>query len=700
MKDDERKVTDAAKEKAEEVLDKDEVMKKVDSILDEAREEAGDKAEDVKDKAEEVKEAAEDKVEDAKEAVEEKVEDAKDAVEDKKDKKEKKAKKDKKEKKSKKSKEGAKKQSAADAREKRKASIEEATRKQAEKDKKRAEKKAKETPAQRRAKILVPIAIVCVAIACFFLWFFGVPNRHITAVKAADGSKISVAEYEYYYRSLYNYYYNMSSQYETYYSAYYGTGAGQMMTGFDASATPEEQEFQSPAGQTLTVDESYGENPTWADYFEQNAIETSQDYTVYYNKAIEAGYEMTDEETTEMNDFIEQLRDTATENDYSLDAYLRVSYGRGMTEELLKEIYEKQTIAADYLEDQQEKISDGITEDEINTEYEKNAKDYTTVSVRYFAFTPDITADDDTTDKEIEESNKQVRANAETMLEEVTADNFTDIAYNYAPDDYKSYYKDDDTYTTMSDTTYDSMSSSVSEDAAEWAWADDTAVGDKKIFETKADTGLVSCYVVMLSEKPTRDESHPVSVRQILFQVEDEDTDSEEDTDEEEEEETGHTDEEAKKLAEDALQEWKNGDATDESFAALATELTEDTGSAEDGGLYEDITPSSSYVQEFLDWCFEDGRKVGDTGIIKTDYGYHVMYMKEIAEEPVWMSNIRSALTTNKVEEWEESLTKDNTLDDVSNFWIKRVRKRVERYAEQTIASASSSSDSDYYYSE
>ena len=31
-------------------------------------------------------------------------------------------------------------------------------------------------------------------------------------------------------------------------------------------------------------------------------------------------------------------------------------------------------------------------------------------------------------------------------------------------------------------------------------------------------------------------------------------------------------------------------------------------------------------VSAFNDWCFADGRKSGDTGIVETEYGYHVMY--------------------------------------------------------------------------
>ena len=31
-------------------------------------------------------------------------------------------------------------------------------------------------------------------------------------------------------------------------------------------------------------------------------------------------------------------------------------------------------------------------------------------------------------------------------------------------------------------------------------------------------------------------------------------------------------------------------------------------------------------VKPFEDWCFDESRKPGDTGIVESDYGYHVMY--------------------------------------------------------------------------
>ena len=78
--------------------------------------------------------------------------------------------------------------------------------------------------------------------------------------------------------------------------------------------------------------------------------------------------------------------------------------------------------------------------------------------------------------------------------------------------------------------------------------------------------------------------------------------------------------------AEAILKEWLDGEKTEESFGALANKHSDDRGGqVTNGGLYVDIYVSQM-VQEFEDWCFEPSRKTGDYGIVKTAYGYHIMY--------------------------------------------------------------------------
>ena len=103
------------------------------------------------------------------------------------------------------------------------------------------------------------------------------------------------------------------------------------------------------------------------------------------------------------------------------------------------------------------------------------------------------------------------------------------------------------------------------------------------------------------------------------------------------------------------MSEWKNGEATEESFAELARQHSEDTGSAENGGLYDRVV-RNTYVQEFEDFAFDESRKSGDTGIVygeSSSYaGYHVMYY--VGEGQRYDRFIaESELRNEAMEDWE-----------------------------------------------
>lgn len=132
---------------------------------------------------------------------------------------------------------------------------------------------------------------------------------------------------------------------------------------------------------------------------------------------------------------------------------------------------------------------------------------------------------------------------------------------------------------------------------------------------------------------------------------------------------TVYSDEEkaaAKKEAEKILKEWKKGEATEESFAQLATTYTDDGGSKTTGGLYEDIAPGASYVENFLNWAIDMSREVGDTDIVETEFGYHIMYY--VSGEPYWRQVVSTQMLSESVtkmtdgakEKWPAEVNYDN----------------------------------------
>lgn len=78
--------------------------------------------------------------------------------------------------------------------------------------------------------------------------------------------------------------------------------------------------------------------------------------------------------------------------------------------------------------------------------------------------------------------------------------------------------------------------------------------------------------------------------------------------------------------AQKILDEWLAGDKSEDSFAALANKHSDDqNGKVTNGGIYTDVV-RGQMVKPFENWCFDPARQAGDYGIVKTQYGYHIMY--------------------------------------------------------------------------
>ena len=90
--------------------------------------------------------------------------------------------------------------------------------------------------------------------------------------------------------------------------------------------------------------------------------------------------------------------------------------------------------------------------------------------------------------------------------------------------------------------------------------------------------------------------------------------------------------------AQEILELYLAGDMTEDSFAALANEHSGDGGSNTNGGLYTDVM-QGDMVEAFDAWCFDAARQTGDVEIVKTEFGYHVMYF--VASEVLWPTYVR-----------------------------------------------------------
>ena len=109
----------------------------------------------------------------------------------------------------------------------------------------------------------------------------------------------------------------------------------------------------------------------------------------------------------------------------------------------------------------------------------------------------------------------------------------------------------------------------------------------------------------------------------------------------------------AEKEANNILNEWLTKHPDEDGFAVLAEAYTDDPGSASNGGLYEDVYVGQM-VPEFENWCFDASRQTGDYGIVKTTYGYHIMYF--VGSDYVWYATAEADMLVEKGNEFLQSV--------------------------------------------
>ncbi|MBR3962619.1 MAG: peptidyl-prolyl cis-trans isomerase [Oscillospiraceae bacterium] len=336
--------------------------------------------------------------------------------------------------------------------------------------------------------------------------------------------------------------------------------------------------FFNPQGNLSEQVRNQETGETWADYLKEYTANTFVEMTKLYDEGKAAGYEMDAEYMENAEAEWEAMEETAKNNGYSVGDYVELSYGRGVNEKVFKEMYERYYYAFSYAE----KVSkdEVVTAEDIDAYYTENSELFDSVSYKYY-FT-DGSAEEGEDEKAAMEDAK---AKAEAILAGTEAAEFSEVNY--------------------------SVKGSVNPAFADWLFEEARVSGDKDVFE--AGNGY---YVVEFVEANDL-HYNTVDVRHVL--VAPEDSASEDSW------------KEALELAEKYAAEWKDLGATEENFAEIAAKYSVD-GSAENGGLYENVR-KGQMVDEFEDWCFDSARKPGDSEIIKTSYGYHIMYFSGAAEE-------------------------------------------------------------------
>ena len=338
----------------------------------------------------------------------------------------------------------------------------------------------------------------------------------------------------------------------------------------------------------------------------------------------------------------------------SADNYLEANYGNGVDSDIVLSAARESALASKAYSQYQETLS--YTDEELEEEYQSFEDIYDCFDYAYFSVeATKVTVEPETEGEEAtEEVTEETLAAAKETADEIMA------AYKEAEgEDVLQRLSDAaDSVIAGQEATLSSRASGGSLGAyQEWLMGS-RKTGDVSVIEDSDGEGYT--VVAFIS----RDDNHYATarVRHILVKAE-------------ADEDGNYTDEAkaaAERRAEEILAEFNAGDKTEESFAALAEQYSEDEGSNTNGGLYENV-PKGQMVEEFDAFCFE-GHKKGDTAIVygeSSSYaGYHVMYY--VGEGELYSNLIaENSLINEAMSEWMNAMLEG--YEPSTGFWLRLV---------------------------
>ncbi len=468
-------------------------------------------------------------------------------------------------------------------------------------------KEAKQTKLMTNAFVVVMALILAIAVTVGTTQFItnsGIREKNTTALTVGS-HELSNADLNYFYIDTVNNFYSQNGSYAAFF-------------GLDVTKPLNEQFFDETSGQT------------WADYFLESAKDTAASVYAMSDAAKAEGFTLTEEQTANIDSIISNFSLYAGLYGYADgESYVKAMYGKGATIEGVRNYVELSMLSDAYSTAHKENLS--FEDADLRAAEAENFNKYSAFSYNYYYLAASrfleggTTAEDGTTTYTEEEEAASLAAAEEAakavVSAEITSVEDLDAAIAALSVNAESTSAKSTAYT---DYSYDA----IDEDLISWLTDSGRKEGDVSVIANKTtstdengnEVTEVLGYFVIYFHNVNDNVFALKNVRHILVGFEGGTAD--------EYGNTTYSDEEkatAKEAAEALLAEWKSGEATEDSFAAMATEKTTDTGSAANGGLYENIYPGQM-VDPFEDWCYDAGRKAGDTGIVETTYGYHVMY--------------------------------------------------------------------------
>ena len=500
-----------------------------------------------------------------------------------------------------------------------------------------------QTEKQEKKKMKIYTSIFCVILALMVLLVavVGVNNSgliepRVTALTVGD-TEVTAAELNMFYINAITNFYQQNSSYLPVYGL----------------------KTESPLDSQISVDAVN----TWDNYFlteAENNIHTY--YSLYAAALADSNFTEAEKILEEVRNTIEMMDVSGSETTLSLSESLRNRYGKGVSKATYQRVMEVMTLAQEYYNFYADSLT--YTADEMAAYDAKNP-----AANNMYNYTAYIMYSSDYLEGGTEDENgKLTYSDAENAAAKAACEDaakaLTEAGYATGEDLEAAVAKlpvsekegISSTVLKQTDVRYADLQANMKD------WLSDPArqPGDITYIERVSTVGGVTSvagYNVVVFEGVNDNEFPLVNVRHILVSFEggtpDENTGA---IVYSEDEKTA-----AKTKAQLIYDTWLGGAADSESFAALAKEKTTDTGSKENGGLYEDVYPGEM-VTAFNDWCFAEGRKVGDHGLVETEYGYHIILLESFSETTYRDFLITNDMRSADLAAWEMEVLTANPL--------------------------------------
>lgn len=470
---------------------------------------------------------------------------------------------------------------------------------------KRKEEKEKEKKEERISTtvgIVFLVALVCLVASFPIRTYLATHETYVVI----NGEEVNKVEFDYVYNTFKN---NYITQYGSYLS-YFG-----LDTSKDLST------------------QMYSETLTWKDYFEQNAVESLKQNKALMAEAKAAGF--TYDTTDEYNTFKETIKTSAAAAGVSDKEYVRSIYGSYATMGRIEEYVKNDMVMNAYYQKLQE--DNAPSDDEVQSYYEENKATYDSVDYRLTTIEADLPTEPTELADPVEETAADTTGSTDGTA---ATDSTQDTAYQPSDAEIAKAMEDakvlaDDAEQTVAkdgEAHENEKKSSVNYLISDWLFDDARKAGDTTVITNDNS----HCYYVVAFEKRYLDETPSADVR-VIIPTED-------------------------KTGEEILEEWKNGAATEDSFAELCKKYTQDTSAVENGGLFEQVT-KTGMTEELSNWIFDSSRQVGDTvAITVSDSTYVLYYIGQ--DQPEWKINIKNTLVSDTMSQHMQDITADVTVED------------------------------------